>query len=117
MSNSVGISSKYEPLLRWFCGVLVFVRGALCGLGEELAAIHAGAKLGDWQSSRVMDDLEWDWPKEYNAIMEQMRANITLSEGARRAGDYGACRAYLRDIERLCWNARNEIDRSLKGKQ
>ena len=83
-------------------------------MGEELAAIHTGAKLGDWQFRRDMDDVEWDWPKEFNAIMEQMKANITMAEGARRALDRGACRAYLRDIERLCWNARNELDRALR---
>ena len=112
MWNSVEISSKYEPLLRWFCGILVSVRGAFRSMGEELAAIHAGVKLGDWQRGGDMDDVEWDWPKEFNEIMEKMKACITLAEGARRAFDYGSCRAYLREVEKLCWAARNEVDKA-----
>jgi hypothetical protein len=49
-------------------------------------------------------ELECDWTE----LMAQMRANIVLAEGAYNAGDYGQCRAYLRDIEALCWAARGK---------
>ena len=51
---------------------------------------------------------EWDWPKEFDDIISKLRSYTTLAEGAYAAGDYGQCRAFLREIEALCWAARGE---------
>ena len=58
---------------------------------------------------------EWSWPTGVPEILERIKANLTIAESAYISKDYGQFRAYMRDIEALCWAARSEAQKAQSG--